>query len=146
MGSSGCVAKINDSALLYSGGASTEIVSYMYDVERDTWTRMSDLSEYRSNHGCGSIDAQEGSGNREIIAAGGLNSASDSVEKYNMKEDTWILGNELPFGLFQSDSVPYGDSFILVGGVHKVGLLGGFNSDAILLYKSTDDSWDVMEG
>ena len=56
----GCVAKINDSALLYSGGASTELVSYMYDVERDTWTRKSDMSEYRNYHGCGSIDTQVG--------------------------------------------------------------------------------------
>ena len=34
----------------------------------------------------------------------------------------------------------------MIGGVHKVGLFCGFNSDAILLYKPTDDSWVVTEG
>ena len=56
----GCVAKINDSTLLYSGGSGTPTDSYLYDVERDTWTRMSDLSYLRYGHGCGSIDAQVG--------------------------------------------------------------------------------------
>ena len=57
----GCVTKINNSAILYSGGYtwnSTE--TYIYDVEDDVWTRMSDLSYDRYLHGCGSIDAQEG--------------------------------------------------------------------------------------
>ena len=63
----GCVAKINDSMLLYSGGTSQTPPddgglshSYLYDVERDTWTKMSDMSDDRLGHGCGSIDPQVG--------------------------------------------------------------------------------------
>ena len=54
------MTKINDSTLLYSGGESSLSETYMYDVESDVWTRMSDLSGERSYHGCGSIDAQAG--------------------------------------------------------------------------------------
>ena len=57
---SGCITKINNTALHYSGGGYSEIKTYIYDVEDDVWTRMSDLSYNRYLHGCGSIDAQEG--------------------------------------------------------------------------------------
>ena len=61
----GCVATINDSTLIYSGGSVAggfegALWSYLYDVERDTWTQMIDLSDDRYYHGCGSIDAQVG--------------------------------------------------------------------------------------
>ena len=55
----------------------------------------------------------------------------------------WTLGNDLPFGLWGADSVPYGDSFVLVGGYIEP---DDAPSDAILLYNPTDDSWVVMEG
>ena len=56
----GCVTKINDSAIHYSGGYPTYTETYIYDVEDDVWTRMSDLSYDHYLHGCGSIDAQGG--------------------------------------------------------------------------------------
>ena len=86
---------------------------------------------------------QDGSGNREVIAAGNYYSPYDKVEKYNFQEDTWTFSNDLPFGLWGADSVPYGDSFVLVGGYIEP---NDVESDAILLYKPMDDSWDVMEG
>ena len=54
----GCVAKINDTTLLYSGGEPSSLETYTYDVVRDVWTRMSDMSNYRLYHGCGTVDAQ----------------------------------------------------------------------------------------
>ena len=54
------MAKINDSALLYSGGIGTETDTYVYDVERDTWTKMMDLSDVHTSLGCGSVDPQVG--------------------------------------------------------------------------------------
>ena len=54
----------------------------------------------------------------------------------------------MPIELSESDSVPYEETFALVGGQigdvspdHRV-----LYSDAILLYKTMDDSWDVMGG
>ena len=39
------------------------------------------------------------------------------------------------------DSVPFGDTFFLVGGIHN-----GSDSDLIFMYSPTDDSWIQMEG
>ena len=86
---------------------------------------------------------QDGSGNREVITAGSYYSPYDSVEKYNIQEDNWVFGNDLPFEKYGADSAPYGDSFVFIGGKIEP---DDAESDAILLYKPTDDSWVVMEG
>ena len=62
---------------------------------------------------------------------------------YNVPEDTWTFGNDFPLELSRADSVPYKDTFALVGGYQYYDYSA---SDAILLYKPTDDSWVVMEG
>ena len=85
---------------------------------------------------------QDGSGNRHVIAAGSSYNPYKSVEKYNVLEDNWTFGNDLPFDLYYVDSVPNEDTFALVGG--KID--DGQKSDAVLIYKPTDDSWVVMEG
>ena len=54
------MSKINDSAILYSGGAESPDTSFLYDVDNDAWTRMSDVVFSRARHGCGSFDAQAG--------------------------------------------------------------------------------------
>ena len=84
---------------------------------------------------------QDGSGNRHVIAAGSSYNPYKSVEKYNVLEDNWTFGNDLPFEVIGADSVPYGDTFALVGGE-----IDGQYSDAVMIYKPTDDSWVVMEG
>ena len=59
----GCVAKINDSMLLYSGTVVAPVqytVTFMYDVELNTWTKMSNLSDVHTSLGCGSVDPQVG--------------------------------------------------------------------------------------
>ena len=76
-----------------------------------------------------------------MIAAGSYYAPYNSVEMYNVLEDSWTFGNDLPFELYYADSVPYEDTFALVGGV-----IDGYKSDAVLTYKPTDDSWVVMEG
>ena len=83
---------------------------------------------------------QDGS---HVIAAGSYNQPLKGVEKYNVLEDSWTYGNDLPFELNGADSVPYEDTFALVGGLNDT---SNTYSDAILLYKPTDDTWIVMEG
>ena len=88
---------------------------------------------------------QDGSGNLQVIAAGSDYPPYRSVEKYNVLEDSWTLGNFLPYEVTTADSVPYEDTFALVGGHMCLDSLC-YDSDDILLYKPTNDSWVVMEG
>ena len=77
-----------------------------------------------------------------MIAAGSFRSPGNSVEKYVLSENSWNFLNDLPFEeLYWAESVPYKDSFVLVGGRS----LGG-SLDTILHYKPDEDSWIVMEG
>ena len=59
------------------------------------FSSLSDLSISRWGHGCGTINAQDGSGNKEVVAAGDLKSSegSDSVEIYSFADDSWRSGN-----------------------------------------------------
>ena len=77
-----------------------------------------------------------------MIAAGGYNSPGNSVEKYVPSEDSWTFLNDLPIEeLFYTESVPYMDSFVFVGGNSL-----GDQIDSILHYKPEQDSWVVIEG
>ena len=54
---------------------------------------MEDLQSSRFEHGCGTIDAQDGTGNKEVVVAGGRYTAS--VEIYSTSEENWRIGEEL---------------------------------------------------
>ena len=54
------------------------------------------LAPYRFNHGCGTISAQDGSGNMEGVAAGGqVVGFADTVEIYSVADGNWRYGIEL---------------------------------------------------
>ena len=76
-----------------------------------------------------------------MIAAGHNYSPGNSVEKYVLSEDSWTFLNDLPIELYYAESVPYIDSFVLVGGNSL-----GDQIDSILHYKPEQDLWVVIEG
>ena len=47
----------------------------------------------RYTHGCGTISAQDGSGNKEVVAAGEHKLSDDTVEIYSIADDSWREGN-----------------------------------------------------
>ena len=49
--------------------------------------------------------------------------------------------NDFPGDISDADSVPFGETFLLVGGMS-----GGANSDFIFMYSPTNDSWNYVEG
>ena len=53
------------------------------------------MQGYRYWHGCGTIDAQDGSGSKEVVVAGGYD-ANDyvSVEIYSTSANNWRMGEE----------------------------------------------------
>ena len=55
-------------------------------------------------------------GGRHVIAAGHDNFLYKVVEKYDVLEDNWTFANDMPIELSNSDSVPYEETFVVVGG------------------------------
>ena len=54
---------------------------------------LNDMYYSRYIHGCGTISAQDGSGNKEVVAAGDLGSDGDTVEIYSIANGSWRPGN-----------------------------------------------------
>ena len=54
---------------------------------------LNDMYYSRYIHGCGTISAQDGSGNKEVVAAGDNKGSDDTVEIYSIADDSWRLGN-----------------------------------------------------
>ena len=53
------------------------------------------MQSSRYSHGCGTIDAQDGTGNKEVVVAGDAGLDDDSVEIYSTSEENWRIGEEL---------------------------------------------------
>ena len=54
---------------------------------------LTDMYTSRYTHGCGTISAQDGSGNNEVVVAGDHKSSDDTVEIYSIADDSWREGN-----------------------------------------------------
>merc|ERR1712027_22755 len=83
------------------------------------WVRMANMKVPREGPMCGVVRARDnnaGGGGQmayKMVVAGGLNKNgyTDAVEIYDMRRNTWTMGNPLPFGpLAFAASVPYPDS------------------------------------
>ena len=80
-------------------------------------------------------------GSRGILAAGGL--SENSCEFLDIDTlDGWVPRAALPYGLGHGASVPYNDSFLIVGGFNYN---GNYATDEILFYNPERDSWDSMQ-
>merc|ERR1719188_2520091 len=78
------------------------------------------------------------SGDVEIVAAGG-SAHTDIVEIYTIRTNTWRTAkHRLPSKNYGLTSVPYGRTFMVVGGYT------GSYSDMILLYKPGTEGWETL--
>ena len=73
---------------------------------------LTDMSHGRATHGCGTISAQDGSGNKEVVVAGDYNYLDKNVEIYSIANDSWRAGNtkctmQNEFELSRKDSRKY---------------------------------------
>ena len=102
--------------LFYSGGNSNLKTSYRYVKQDDRWDQKADMTDARRSHGCGRM-TNPTTGKEEVVVAGGYGSAYlSSTEIYTVEDDAWRQGTPLPQALAYSASLPYEDSFLILGG------------------------------
>ena len=67
--------------------------------------------------GCGRV-TNPTTGKEEVVVAGGAGNSGylSSTEIYNVEDDTWRQGTPLPKTLAGPASLPYEDSFLILGG------------------------------
>ena len=108
--------------LFFSGGQdsdnqdSTRLAlrdSYKYIKQENRWDRMTDMATMRSKHACGRV-INPRTKKEEVVVAGG---SAQSTEIYTVEDNTWRWGPRLPTASLKgSSSLPYQDSFLIVGG------------------------------
>ena len=105
--------------LFYSGGDSGGNLktSYRYVKQDDRWDKKADMTEIRYEPGCGRV-TNPATGKEEVVVTGGGGNGGhlSSTEIYNVEDDTWRQGTPLPKALNGPTSLPYEDSFLILGG------------------------------
>ena len=130
-----CAVRISDDLSFYAGQG-----SYIYDWTTATATpTATPIPAEAYGSICGLAIAS--SGEMSIVVAGG-DFGSVLVYIYDLTEETWREAlNPLPFDLWLSSVVPFGDTFLAVGGLRA----DGQRDDRILEYQPDDESWIVRE-
>ena len=75
------------------------------------------MTHRRRLHGCGRV-TNSATGKEEVVITGGNNywGPISNTQIYTVEDDTWRRGKSLPKKLRQPVSLPYGDSFLILGG------------------------------
>ena len=75
------------------------------------------MDKDKNMHGCGRV-INPATGKEEVVVTGGrdVGGPSSSTVIYTVEDDTWRQGTPLPKTLEDPASLPYGDSFLLLGG------------------------------
>ena len=105
--------------LFYSGGKAATYLktSYIYIKHENRWEKKADMTHKRGMHGCGRV-TNPTTGKEEVVVAGGNMKSGylSSSEIYTVEDNTWRDGTPLPKALEGIQSLPYGNSFLLLGG------------------------------
>ena len=97
--------------------------AYRYVKPANRWDRKADMIEpNRQNRACGKV-INPATGKEEVVVTGGrdVGGPSSSTVIYTVEDDTWRQGTPLPKTLEDPASLPYGDSFLILGGYDGTG-------------------------
>ena len=75
-------------------------------------------------------------GRKEVVVASGQYTTATQI--FSFESQTWRRGQEFPSELGQGRSVPFGDTFLVVGG------LSSSYHDTIYKYNIETEGWDLM--
>lgn len=112
----------------------------VYDIASNTWSVKTQIPSLRNNPAIVIVDSL-------IYVIGGGGSETNiwtniaTVECYNVKTDSWIKKNDLPYSLFKPAAVVVNNQIFVLGGQAGV---NGDCTDKILLYKAVTDEWQEI--
>ena len=103
-----------------------------------TWTKMPSQMEYRTNFYSGLVTQPDGS--KSGMIAGGI--IKSSSEMFDFKTNSWTKKADLPYKLGGGSTLPYRDSFIIIGGNNYD---SWSESKSILYYNPLFNKWETLE-
>ena len=96
--------------------SSVSRATYRYIQQDNRWEQKRDMNESRSSPGCGRVINPRTRKEEVVVSAGYSSGATLSTEIYNVENDTWREGPHLPQALYNLASLPYEDTFLILGG------------------------------
>ena len=75
-------------------------------------------------------------GRKEVVVAAG--SPTTATQIFSFESQTWRRGQDFPLEIAYGESVPFGDTFLVVGG------LTDNSQDTIYKYNIETEGWDLM--
>ena len=134
-----CLLKINDTHY-FATGDHKHTESYIFNMETEKWTAVDNSSKPRLYATCGTI-TRPGGEKEIILSAGksydGLNEYKDT-DIFSPKTMKWRKGPDFPFKIRLALGIPYGDTFLAVGG------FDGDTFGTIYKYDNVNDGWKVL--
>jgi len=121
-----CSARLSSNQYLVSGGRDCPTCAFLYNSDSDTWTRVGDLAEGRSSHGCTSYSSPE-PGQKDklrVLVAGGWSSGNlASAEVFDSSSMIWRSVGSLtgPRRGLALETIE-GGQVVAVGGRHATAL------------------------
>ena len=95
-----CLANVNSTHTLYTGGNPTYTDSWLIDWSTGSWTQTGHLNEGRWYHGCAQLEGQG-----VLVAGGYKDDYVYSVELYSPGTGTWTTQPDLPQDLNPSNGL-----------------------------------------
>ena len=115
------------------------MTTYIYDRDADSWTQMANMLIGRDDHSCGVVEMF---GVKEVVVAGGdFEDAPTTSEVYSVATNTWRQIEDLPHGIYYAASVPFRESFLIVGGYRS----GVGHLDTIYEFDVENESWILRD-
>ena len=109
------IVKISETQFALIGGFTSEPIStvMIYDITNHRWTKMPDLINAMHDHSCGMAMSSQ---KKQLVCAKG-----NTVNIFDFMDNKWTVGSNIPQPVHHSAPVlPYGDTFLIVGGGSKV--------------------------
>jgi len=91
----GCAAYLSPTEVLLTGGKKCPLCAHSYNWEDGTVTRLADMKEGRSSHGCATYQDPEDGEVRVIVAGGWSGHNMMTAEVYNPQKDRWYVVGDL---------------------------------------------------
>jgi len=104
--------------------------TYIYSRRRGEWTRCPDLPTPRFGFACG-VCTDPATRSEEVWVIGGWFASQylDVVEVYSVREGKWRAVAPFPMRVFEASIVPFGDTFLVIGGATGWGRSSHYNTE-----------------
>lgn len=134
-----CAAQLPDGRVFAGASYPSKKHAYLYNEMGETWTRFPDLpGKGQDSAACGV--AQSADGGSELVVAGGWDGSRLSTSAiFNFEINQWRDGPSLPHGTQAPTSLPYGDSFLVIGGRTET------NVYLDTIYQFKIDGWQLWD-